>query len=266
VSELREAVGALQGEADFEAGNANHSFHETSRRDNDMHMTGLLASGVAHDLNNRLQSMASALNLIRVRVAAGRTADLGSLIEVAERSLDGAGKLAHRLMTVARKTPLQSDGPFQLNDALLSMRDLLRCVVGEEIALRLALSDSATWIRCDSHLLECAVINLVKNSRDAMPSGGVITIETSKPHSPKGSDGQRYVSLCVTDSGCGIASDVLEKVFEPFFTTKPRGVGTGLGLPMIRHFVDQARGHIEVRSTPQQGTCIKLYLPVAPES
>jgi signal transduction histidine kinase len=231
-----------------------------------MHMIELLASGIAHDFNNRLQSMASALSLMRVRVAAGRTSDLGSLIEVAERSLDGAGKLAHRLMTVARKTPHQSDSLFQLKDALLSMSDLLRCVVGEGIALRLALSDSATWIRCDSHLLECAIINLVMNSRDAMPKGGIITIETSKTYSSKGDDGQEYVSLCVTDSGCGITSDVLERVFEPFFTTKPQGVGTGLGLPMIRHFVDRARGHIEVRSSPQQGTCIKLYLPVAAES
>ena len=267
VSELREVIGALQSEADFEAGGANcMSFHETFRRDNDMHMIDLLASGVAHDFNNRLQSMASALSLIRVRVAAGCTSDLGSLIEVAERSLVSAGKLAHRLMTVARKTHHQSDNPFQLNDALLSMSDLLRCVVGEGIVLRLALSDSATRIRCDSHLLECAIINLVINSRDAMPKGGIITIETSKTYSPKGDDGQEYVSLCVTDSGCGITSDVLEKIFEPFFTTKPQGVGTGLGLPMIRHFVDQARGHIEVHSTPQQGTCIKIYLPIAAES
>jgi signal transduction histidine kinase len=110
------------------------------------------------------------------------------------------------------------------------------------------------------------MINLVMNSRDAMPRGGIIAIETSRPYSSKGADGQEYISLCVTDSGCGIPSDVLEKIFEPFFTTKPQGVGTGLGLPMIRHFVDQARGHIEVHSTPQQGTCIKLYLPVAAES
>ncbi|MBR0697398.1 sensor histidine kinase [Bradyrhizobium lablabi] len=210
--------------------------------------------------------MASVLSLIRVRVAAGRTSDLGSLIEVAERSLDSAGKLAHRLMTAARKTPHQSDSLFQLNDALLSMSDLLRCIAGEGIALRLALSDSVTRIRCDSHLLECAIINLVINSRDAMPKGGIITIETGNTYSPKGDDGQEYVSLCVTDSGSGITSDVLEKVFEPFFTTKPPGVGTGLGLPMIRHFVDRAHGHIEVHSTPQQGTCIKLYLPVAAES
>ena len=263
MNELREVICPLQGEADFEDGGANCSCHETFRRDDDMH---LLASGVAHDLNNRLQSMASALSLIRVRLAAGRTSDLGSLIDVAERSLDSAGKLAHRLMTVARKTSHQSDSLFQLNDALLSMRDLLRCVVGEGIALRLALSNSATRIRCDSHLLECAIINLVINSRDAMPKGGVITIETGKACSPKGDDGQEYVSVSVTDSGSGIAPDVLEKVFEPFFTTKPQGVGTGLGLPMIRHFVDQARGYIEVHSTPRQGTCIEIYLPVAAES
>jgi signal transduction histidine kinase len=170
-------------------------------------------------------------------------------------------------MSVARKVPNQSDSRlFQLNDALLSMSDLMRFVAGDGITLRLALSDSATRIRCDSHLLECAIINLVKNSRDAMPNGGVITIETSATCSPQGDDGQEYVSLSVIDSGCGITSAVLKKVFEPFFTTKPPGVGTGLGLPMIRDFVDRSGGHIKVDSTPQQGTCIKLYLPAAAES
>jgi len=240
------------------------NFHETFRRDDDAHMVGLLASQIAHDFNNRLQSIASVLGLIRKRVAAGRTSDLDSLTEVAERSLVSAGELARRLMTITRKSYDQSDN--QLNDALLSMSDLLRCAAGERITLQLALSDSATAIRCDPHLLECAMINLVMNSRDAMPRGGIIRIETSRTYSPKGADGQEYVSLSVTDSGCGIPPDVLEKIFEPFFTTKPRGVGTGLGLPMIRHFVDQARGHIEVQSTPQQGTSIKLHLPIAAES
>jgi signal transduction histidine kinase len=160
-------------------------FHETFRGDDDMHMIGLLASGVAHDLNNRLQSISSALSLIRARVAAGRMSDLDSLAEVAERSLVSAGKLTHRLMTVACKTHDQSDNLFQLNDAILSMSDLLRCVVGEGIALQLSLSDSATQIRCDSDLLECAIINPVINSRDAMPRGGIITIETSRTYSPK---------------------------------------------------------------------------------
>jgi len=242
------------------------NFHETFRRDNDTQMIDLLASQIAHDFNNRLQSIASVLSLIRKRVATGRTSDLDSLTEVAERSLVSAGKLAHRLMTVARKSHDQSVNLFQLNDALLSMSDLLRCIAGEGIILQLALSDSSTPIRCDSHLLECAMINLVMNSRDAMPRGGIIRIETSRTYSPKGVDGQEYISLSVTDSGCGIPSDALKKIFEPFFTTKPHGVGTGLGLPMIRHFADQARGHIEVNSTPQHGTCIKLYLPVATES
>jgi signal transduction histidine kinase len=256
-----------QSEADFEAGGTNGNFNEILQRDDYMHMIDLLASGVAHDFNNRLQNMASALSLIRARVAAGRTSDLGSLLEIAERSLAGASELAHRLMSVARKVPNQSDSHlFQLNDALLSMSDLIRFVVGDGITLRLALSDSTTRIRCDSHLLECAIINLGTNSRDAMPNGGVITIETSATCSPQGDDGQAYVSLSVTDSGCGITSAVLEKVFEPFFTTKPPGVGTGLGLPMIRDFVDRSGGHIEVDSTPQPGTCIKLYLPVAAES
>jgi signal transduction histidine kinase len=110
------------------------------------------------------------------------------------------------------------------------------------------------------------MINLVVNSRDAMPRGGIITIETRRICSPKAADCHEYICLSVTDTGCGIPPDVLEKIFEPFFTTKQQGVGTGLGLPMIRHFIDQARGHIEVHSKPQQGTCIKLYLPVAAES
>lgn len=230
-----------------------------------MHTIELLASGLAHDLNNRLQSISSALSLIRARVAAGRTSDLDSLTEIAERSLVSAGKLAHRLMTVARETHDRPGDLFQLNDALLSMSDLLGCVVGEKIELQMALSDSATWIRCDSHLLECAIINLVMNSLNAMPRGGIIKIETNRTCSAKGDNGQEYISLFVTDSGCGIPTGVLDVMFDPFFTTKPQGVGTGLGLPMIRHFVDRARGHVEVHSSPRQGTCVKLYLPAAIE-
>src|SRR3954454_23759990 len=105
------------------------NFHETFRRGNDMNMIGLLASGVAHDFNNRLQSIANALSLIRVRVATGRTSDLDSLTEIAEQSLVGASKLAHRLMTFARRTHDKSDNLFQLNDAIRSMSDLLGCVV-----------------------------------------------------------------------------------------------------------------------------------------
>jgi signal transduction histidine kinase len=111
--------------------------------------------------------------------------DLDSLTDVAERSLVSASKLAQRLMTVAHKTHHQADRVFQINDALVSMRDLLRCVVGEGIELQFALSDAPTEIRCDSHLLECAVMNLVMNSRDAMPRGGVITIETGRTFAPK---------------------------------------------------------------------------------
>src|SRR3954470_391587 len=97
------------------------NFHETFRRENDMNMIGLLASGVAHDFNNRLQSIANALSLIRVRVAAGRTSDLDSLTQVAEQSLVSASKLAHRLMTFVRGTHEQSDDLFQLNDAIRAM-------------------------------------------------------------------------------------------------------------------------------------------------
>ncbi|ODM84103.1 sensor histidine kinase [Bradyrhizobium elkanii] len=256
----------LQSKDEFESEGARcESFRETIRGDNSMHLMDQLASGVAHDLNNRLHNMASALSLMRTRVAAGCTSDLDSLIEVAERSLASASKLAHHLMNVGRKTGFQADNVFQLNDALISMSDLLHCAAGESVDLRLVMSASTTEIRCDPHLLECAIINLVINSRDAMPRGGIISIETSTTCPSEGDDGHRYVSLCVTDSGDGISSDIIEKVFEPFLTTKPNGVGTGLGLAMVRHFVDQARGRIEVRSTPQQGTCIKIHLPIAIE-
>ncbi|KRP98833.1 hypothetical protein AOQ73_20520 [Bradyrhizobium pachyrhizi] len=230
-----------------------------------MHLMEELASGVAHDFNNRLQNMASALSLMRARVAAGCTSDLDSLIEVAERSLVSASKLAHHLMNIGRNTDVQAGNVFQLNDALLSMNDLLHCAAGDRVDLRLIMSASTTAVRCDPHLLECAIINLVINSRDAMPKGGTITIETSTTCSSEGDNGYRYVTLCVTDSGDGISSDVIAKVFEPFFTTKPNGVGTGLGLPMVRHFVDQARGHIEVHSAPHQGTCVRINLPIATE-
>lgn len=122
-------------------------FWETFRRDNARYTIDLLASGVARDF--RLRNIASAPSLIHACIAARCTSDLASLTYVAERSLAGAGKLAHRLMTVTCRPRHQSDDLFQLNDILVSMSDLLRCVVGEGI-VQLVLSDSATGIRCDS--------------------------------------------------------------------------------------------------------------------
>jgi CheY-like chemotaxis protein len=148
------------------------------------------------------------------------------------------------------------------------MEDLLRRTIGESIRLEIVTAAGLWPTKCDAHQLENAILNLAINARDAMPNGGVMTIETCNTHLDAAyaetlgdvSKGQ-YVCICVTDTGVGMPPDVVEKAFEPFFTTKPLGEGTGLGLSMIYGFTRQSEGYARIYSELGKGTTVKLYLP-----
>jgi signal transduction histidine kinase len=232
-------------------------------RASDMLLVEQMASGVAHDFNNRIQGVMSALSLLKARLQQGRTADCDLLVEAAQTSLLQAGHLTRQLLNFARPIEV-ARREIDLNDTVRSMLPIFKCLTGRRIEIELKLSTSAAVAFCDGHQLENALLNLIVNARDAMPDGGALRIETSQAIldvDMEDLERGRYARICVSDTGCGMTREVIGRAFEPFFTTKPSGKGTGLGLPMIGKFVHQSKGHVELQSTAGAGTAISIYLP-----
>ncbi len=240
---------------------------ETLRHAQKMEAIGQLTGGVAHDFNNLLQGIIGSLDVIKRRVSQGRTGDLERLVDSAMHSANRASALTHRLLAFARRQPLDPR-PVSANTLIGSMEDLLRRSMGERIAVELFLAAGLWSTLCDANQLENAILNLAINARDAMPDGGRLAIETCNAHLDGAyaarqrelSPGQ-YVCVSITDTGTGMAGDVLARAFDPFFTTKPTGQGTGLGLSMIYGFARQSNGHAKIYSEAGRGTTVKIYLP-----
>lgn len=232
-----------------------------------MEAIGQLTGGIAHDFNNLLQGVVGSLHMLRRRIAAGRADAAARYIDAALASADRAAALTHRLLAFARRQSLDPK-VVDANRLITSMEDLLRRTVGPGIQVDMGLAEGLWSTLCDPHQIENALLNLCINARDAMPDGGKLTIETFNTQlsvsdiaaQPEVEPGQ-YVLLCVSDTGCGMPPDVVERAFEPFFTTKPLGQGTGLGLSMIYGFVRQSHGLARIDSEEGVGTTVKLYLP-----
>jgi signal transduction histidine kinase len=232
-------------------------------RASDMLLVEQMASGVAHDFNNRIQGVMSALSLLRARLQQGRTAECDLLVEAAQTSLLRAGHLTRQLLNFARPSGVERR-KIDLNDAIVSMLPIFKCLTGRRIDIELELATGTMIAFCDCHQLENALLNLVVNARDAMPVGGRLRIETSQAVldvAMKDLERGHYARISVSDTGSGMTREVMNRAFEPFFTTKPSGKGTGLGLFMIRSFVDQSRGRVELQSTEGAGTAVSIYLP-----
>jgi PAS domain S-box-containing protein len=240
---------------------------EALRQSQKMEAVGQLTGGIAHDFNNLLQGITGSLDRLEHRLAQGRLSDLNRFITGAMASANRAAALTHRLLAFSRRQPLDPK-PVSANPLIASMEDLLRRTMGEQIALDLILAPDLWPTLCDPHQLENAVLNLAINGRDAMPSGGKLTIETCNcDHDDGGPFWARdirpgkYVCVSVTDTGIGMSQETIEKAFDPFFTTKPIGQGTGLGLSMIYGFVRQSEGYTHISSALGRGTSLKLFLP-----
>ena len=242
----------------------------TLRQTHKMEAVGQLTGGIAHDFNNLLTVILGNLDTVRRRMENTDTAAAAPLLRQIDLALQGtrnAAKLTHRLLAFSRQQPLQPIA-MDLNKLLSGMSDFLCRTVGAPIKLETVLMGGLWLTFADANQVENALLNLVVNARDAMPEGGSITIETANAYLDEAyaacfgdvKPGQ-YVVLSVSDSGCGIAPAVLERVFEPFFTTKQTGAGTGLGLSMVYGFVKQSGGHIRIYSEVGQGTTVKVYLP-----
>ena len=240
---------------------------ERLRQSQKMEALGQLTGGIAHDFNNLLQGISGSIEIVRTRLAEGRTDDVERFMESATQSAHRAASLIHRLLAFARRQSLDNR-PVDVNRLVLSMEDLLRRTLGEQITLTVATGALVWAARSDENQLESAILNLAINARDAMPGGGSLSIETANAtldsHYVRAHEGLMagdYAVVSVTDTGSGMTPAVLAKVFEPFFTTKPIGQGTGLGLSGIYGFVKQSGGHVRIHSQPDQGTTVRLYLP-----
>jgi signal transduction histidine kinase len=238
-------------------------FEEARRQARNMEVFGQMTVGLAHDLNNMLQGVAGALDVMQTRIDRGQTREISDLLQMAQMSLHRTSAFTHSLLAFSR--PHRPDlKPVAVNEVIASMEPLLRFTLGDGIEFALALTEGPSAAICDPHQLENTLLNLAINARDAMPGGGRLVIETY--HAELGAERAnlrrgRYIGIRVSDTGSGMAPEVAEHAFEPFYTTKPAGRGTGMGLTMTKHFVERFRGCVELKSALGEGTSIMLYLP-----
>ena len=235
-----------------------------------MESIGQLAGGIAHDFNNLMTVVIGNLDSAERRLARGGPADASSIgrpIAAAMQGARRAASLTQRLLAFSRQQVL-SPQQVDLNRLVASLSEMLTRTVGETIAVETILGSGLWPTFVDVSQLENAIVNLVVNARDAMPSGGRITIETANASLDEAYCRQfgdvapgQYALLSVSDTGTGISPEHLSKVFEPFFTTKSASMRTGLGLAMIYGFVKQSKGHIRIYSEVGHGTTAKIYLP-----
>ncbi|QEX20469.1 hypothetical protein FRZ61_03860 [Hypericibacter adhaerens] len=238
---------------------------EQLRRSQRLEAIGQLTGGLAHDFNNLLAVVIGNLDILCEQLpkdAPGRKMAQQAL----EAGLRGAD-LTRQLLAFARRQPLETR-VVNLNDLITGTTRLLQRTLGEPIEIEMKLADDLWPALTDASLVEAALVNLAINARDAMPSGGRLTIESmnkrlDERYAAENSDVTPgdYAMIAVSDTGSGIAPENLSRVFEPFFTTKPQGRGTGLGLSMVYGFVKQSKGHVKIYSELGHGTTIRLYLP-----
>lgn len=252
--------------ADAEKANKEKKETENSlRRAQRMEAVGQLTGGIAHDFNNLLNVMIGNAEILEDIVKENEEARHN--IQAIIRAVDRGASLTQRLLAFSRQQSLAAQ-PTAIIDLVRSLEDMFQRTLGETIELRTHLGSGSHVSLIDPHQLENALINLAINARDAMPNGGALTIEIANvtldavyARSHEEVTPGNYVKVGVSDTGTGIAPDVLEKVFEPFFTTKDVGKGSGLGLSMVYGFVKQSNGHVTINSEIGRGTTVELYMP-----
>nr|WP_313899361.1 PAS domain S-box protein [Methylobacterium sp. E-065] len=252
--------------AEREQAEALRRAEEQLRQSQKMEAVGQLTGGLAHDFNNLLAGISGSLELLQTRMSQGRLTEIDRYVNAAQGASKRAAALTHRLLAFSRRQTLDPK-PTDVNKLIGGMEELVRRTVGPSVHIEVVGASGLWPALVDPPQLENALLNLCINARDAMPDGGRITIETANKwldeHGAKERDlppGQ-YLSLCVTDTGTGMPTEVIERAFDPFFTTKPIGQGTGLGLSMIYGFVRQSGGQVRIYSEVGEGTTMCLYLP-----
>ena len=230
-----------------------------------MEAIGRMAGGIAHDFNNLLTAISGHADLVYEQLQP--QASLREDMEEIRQATTRAAALTRQLLAFSRRERVQLQ-VLDLNGVVRDVERLLRRLIGEQIELRAELGAHDAGIKGDRGYIEQVLMNLAVNARDAMPDGGVLTIQTMEVQVPNGrrrtlKPGQ-YVRLTVRDTGTGMTPDVQARVFEPFFTTKDRDRGTGLGLSTVYGIVQQCGGDIRIDTAPGRGTAFHVYLPAAP--
>lgn len=232
-----------------------------------MEAVGQLTGGIAHDFNNMLAVVIGSLDVARRRLTGSEHPNVLRSINNASEGASRAAMLTARLLAFSRQQPLEPR-VVDANKLVSGMSELLRRTLGETIHVETVLAGGLWRTHADPAQVESALVNLAVNSRDAMPNGGHLTIETANTDlddryaaaHTEVVPGQ-YVMISVTDTGEGMPPNVIERAFDPFYTTKQVGKGTGLGLSQVFGFVKQSAGHVKIYSEVGHGTTVKLYLP-----
>lgn len=243
---------------------------EQLRQAQKMEAVGRLAGGVAHDFNNLLTAIKGYSELLLVRV--GENHPLRKDIEKVYKAGERASELTGQLLAFSRRQMLQP-AVMDLNALVEDMQRLLNRLIGEDIELVTMLAPRLARVKTDAGQIGQVVMNLALNARDAMPSGGKLTIATENvvldqdacrliPEAKPG----RFVSLKVSDTGVGIPKEITSQIFEPFFSTKTQGKGTGLGLSVVYGIVKQHEGYVDVESEPGKGSSFVVYLPAVTDT
>jgi PAS domain S-box-containing protein len=231
-----------------------------------MESVGSLAGGIAHNFNNILTAILGYSELLLEFSALDDTSK--QRVKNIESSARKAGVMVSKLLSFARREAHEVF-PLNLNDVINDSVKLFEGVLNKRIGLKVDLYNSLPTIEGDPNQLEQVIMNLMVNAKDAMPEGGLITVWT-KVHEmgkvpidmPSGITPGKYIELTISDTGCGIPKEILNRIFDPFFTTKEKGKGTGLGLASVYGIVKDHRGYITVQSAEGKGTSFTIYIPV----
>ncbi len=259
--------------------NADLVYHEVFTEDvtekrvleNKLHMAGKmeavgrLSGGIAHDFNNLLGVMIGYSQLLKRKLHS--SPELSEYAEEIEKAGRRASTLTRQLLAFSRQQILKPT-VLDLNALVSDMEKILPRLIREDISIRIDLQSSLGSVKADRGQIEQVIMNLAVNARDAMPTGGLLIIQTANTElddsyvrEHPGAKPGRYVELAVSDSGIGMNRETITHIFEPFFTTKGLGQGTGLGLATVYGIVKQSNGYIWVESSPGEGTCFQVFLP-----
>jgi PAS domain S-box-containing protein len=238
---------------------------ERIRQAEKMQAIGQLTGGVAHDFNNILTVITGTIEILASAVE--KEPQLAAITRMIDEAAARGADLTQHLLAFARRQPLQPR-EIDVNTLIMDTAKLLRPTLGEQIEIEAMFEDETCLATVDPNQLTTAILNLALNSRDAMPNGGKLILETSWAYLDENYAGLhddvrpgRYALIAVSDTGSGIPASIIDRVFDPFFTSKGLGKGTGLGLSMVYGLVKQSAGHIKIYSEEGHGTTIKIYLP-----